>query len=222
MKDFFSAVSPGRTLQTHPDIILAMHAPEDRGRRARLEFPKEDPAGRPEPIGPAVALMVATGDRWVKSGTRRAKVGQHLFEVGPDEEQIVVFEDPKSLGELSVLEIRVYDLPTMEGQPFPDAAQRSVVYRGRASRLTKWGAVTEADGALSDGKRGLRIATDGGPLRMDWWHVARSSVFYEMDALRRKSVDPFIRAILSAEGQGPSAAGGWFQARTTLFEPLDP
>ncbi len=222
MKDFFSAVSPGRTLQTHPDIILSMHAREQRAGRARLEIPKEDPGGRPEPIGPAVALMVATGDRWVKSGTRRAKVGQHLFEVGPDEEQIVVFEDPKNLGELSVLEIRVYDLPTVEGQPFPDASQRSVVYRGRASRLTKWSAVTEAAEALSDDKRGLRCSVDGGSLTMDWWHVARSSVFYEMEALRRKAVDPFIRAILSAEGSGPSADGGWFQARTTRFEQMAP
>lgn len=230
MNDFFSSVSPNRTLQVDPDIIVAYHRVDrERVDRERLDRPDRELSAKGAlhdegvpPPGELVAVMVATGRKWVSTGTRVARFGGWTFEMGPDEEQIALLGDPKALATATDLELRIFALDADYGDAVGPAASQPVASRASASRLTKWSPVREADRVLSDGKRGLRIDYTAGRLSMEWWHVARSSVFFEMDALRRKSPRPFMRCVLTLDGAGPTGPGdkGWYQADSTTFTPL--
>lgn len=205
---FDGRFGPNRTLQVYPDIVMYVHrvkasaVPEHRGD-------VHDPTVAP--LGPRVAILVGTG-----ASARRVHLGGRDVDMGPHEELLLSAVDLRLLAESEALELRVHRLDAM---PTSGGGLEKVRSRGRASRITRWGAVREAEGLLADGKRALRLAVDShGRLIMDWWHTTKAPVFFEVDDTA--STEGFVRAVLTRDGVRPSGpdAAGWYQADQTPFE----
>lgn len=220
--DFLSSARPDDTLQAHPDIIIAGYAFEAASGRVEAEFDKTDPqdASAP-PVGQPVFIMAATGRRWVAAGRPKVQFGDWTFRLEADTEQLVLLQEPNTLPEIGALELRVHDLLTAA-----DAAHVPPVstpaFRGQASRLTKWSLSPIDKRALTDSARGLLFEVIGGRPTMHWWHETPSSVFDDMDVIRRRMKSPFMRTLVTRGGSGLAAGSGKaHRARPTIFEPLD-
>lgn len=215
------AFGPAGHLQTHPNtasLIFALSPEQGRVEAARKPVP-----GAPLPLsaGHFLGMLVCTGPRT----EGRFGWGKWSFDMGPDEEQIALVRASKALVGCSALELRVYPLVKALDLDTGVKLDEPPVWRGKGSRLTTW---SELDGApgksvLADAKRGLALKLDAeGRLVMDWYHRAKASVFFEIDALvderrRHGGPPPAMRVVL----QRDTATGQpWYRAKETVFETL--
>jgi len=211
MNDFFAGLDPDSTLQTHPDIVMSIHA---RARSRGMMKGQIDLASA-RPIGPRVAMMMSTGALWTGQS---ARFGTWKVSTLPDREHLACVVPPEHLILADALEFRVHALSPLVQRPHGPEASDGIAFEGVGPRLTKWSASPSGPppDAFGDAQRALRLRMEKGQLVMDWYHTARDSVFCEMRERAKSSDEPFMRVVLV---KGAAKAGpGWFRADPTPFE----